>query len=93
MKEEKLIIQKVNLEKNQIHDIRRNIYVDLEKMVCIPIISFFTIFKYPVSIEDSDADMLERILQKYGLTDGFALFLGSLRECVIKNKFKTLKSL
>lgn len=59
MEEDKLLIQQVAEEQYQGHSTRRRLYVELEKEVGLPIISFFTSFKYPVMLEDSDADMLE----------------------------------
>lgn len=46
-------------------------------MLGAPVISFFTSFKYPVMIEDDDVDMLEGVLQKCNLSDGFYLLLNS----------------
>jgi ClpP class serine protease len=77
MEEEKLAIQKVISEREQTLDSRKHLYLALEKEFDIPIISFFTSFIYPVGIEDSDAAMLEGILQKCDLSKGFALMLSS----------------
>lgn len=77
MKEDKIIIQKVISERNQTLDTRRDLYIALQKFVKVPVISFFTSFKYPVSIEDNDADILQGVLQKLKLNEGFALFLSS----------------
>ena len=77
MKEDKLIIQQVAEERYQGHSTRKHLYLELEKQIGIPIISFFTSFRYPVMIEDSDADMLEGIFQKTDLSKGFALLLSS----------------
>lgn len=64
-------------EQTQQLSTRRHLYVELEKTMGIPVISFFTSFRYPVSLEDSDADMLEALLQKCDLPNGFALMLSS----------------
>jgi len=77
MKEDKLITQQVAEEQYQGHSTRKHIYLELEKMIGLPIISFFTSFRYPVMLEDSDADMLEGVLQKNDLSKGFVLFLSS----------------
>lgn len=77
MKEDKLVIQQVAEEQYQEHGTRRRLYLELEKRVGLPIISFFTSFRYPVMLEDSDADMLEGVLQKCDLSKGFALLLSS----------------
>lgn len=75
--EDKIVIQQVAEEQYQGHSTRKHLYVDLEKMIDKPIISFFTSFRYPVMIEDSDADMIEGILQKSDLSNGFTLVLNS----------------
>ncbi|MCD6474371.1 MAG: hypothetical protein J7K47_05660 [Thermoplasmata archaeon] len=74
---DKIVIQQVAEEQYQGHSTRRHLYVELEKMMGKPIISFFTSFRYPVMIEDSDADMIEGIFQKSDLSNGFALVLNS----------------
>jgi len=77
MKEDKLVIQQVAEERFQGHDTRKRLYSELEKEIGIPIISFFTSFTYAVMLEDNDADMLEGVLQKCDLSEGFALLLSS----------------
>lgn len=77
MKEDKLISQQVAEEQYQEHSTRKHLYLELEKEIGQPIISFFTSFTYPVMLEDSDADMLEGVLQKSDLSKGFALLLNS----------------
>lgn len=77
MNKTKLILQKVKEEQFQGHSTRKDLYGIIEKELNLPIISFFTSFLYPVMIENSDADMLEGILHKYDLKEGFILFLSS----------------
>ena len=77
MEEDKLVIQQVAEERFQGHDTRKGLYSELEKEIGVPIISFFTSFTYAVMLEDNDADMLEGILQKCDLSEGFALLLSS----------------
>jgi len=77
MKEDKLVIQQVAEEQYQGHSSRKHLYLELGKEIGVPIISFFTSFRYPVMLEDSDADMLEGVLQKCDLSKGFALLLSS----------------
>ena len=77
MEEDKLVIQQVAEEQYQGHSTRKQLYSDLEKEIGIPIVSFFTSFRYAVMIEDNDADMLEGVLQKCCLSKGFALLLSS----------------
>jgi hypothetical protein len=77
MEEDKLVIQQVLEERLQGHSTRKHLYLELEKEIGIPIISFFTSFTYAVMMEDNDADMLEGVLQKCDLSKGFALLLSS----------------
>lgn len=77
MAEDKLIIQRVLEEQYQGHSTRRHLYTKLQAFVKVPVISFFTSFTYAVMLEDSDADMLEGVLQKCDLSKGFALLLSS----------------
>lgn len=71
------VIQQVMTEQNQGHETRREIYNKLEQWLGRPIVSFFTSFNFPVMIEDTDADMLEGILQKMDLSNGLALVISS----------------
>lgn len=77
MKGDKLVIQQVMEEQYQGHSTRKYLYSELEREIGLPIISFFTSFRYPVMLEDSDADMLEAVLQNSDLSRGFALLLSS----------------
>lgn len=74
---EKLIIQRVHEEQYQGHETRQSLYKKLDNQLKMPLISFFSSFRYPVMIEDNDADMLEGILQKTDLSKGFILLLSS----------------
>jgi hypothetical protein len=71
------VIQRVMTEQGQGHETRQSIFVELEKELKRPVVSFFTSFRFPVMIEDADADMLEGVLQKMDLSDGVVLFISS----------------
>jgi ClpP class serine protease len=71
------VIQQVMVEQNQDHKTRRSLFIQLEKQLNRPVVSFFTSFKFPVMIEDADADMLEAILQKINLSSCLALLVSS----------------
>lgn len=71
------VIQRVMTEQHQGHETRQRIFVELEKELKRPVVAFFTSFKFPVMIEDADADMLEGVLQKLDLSKGLALFISS----------------
>jgi len=76
-KELEPVIQQVMTEQNQSHETRKRLFVELEKELKRPVVSFFTSFRFPVTIEDTDADMLEGVLQKMDLSDGLVLFINS----------------
>ena len=71
------IISRVMTERMQGHDTRKSIFLKLEEQLGRPVVSFFTSFKFPVSIGDDDADMLEAVLQKIDLSKGLVLFISS----------------
>jgi len=71
------VYQHVMTEQNQGHETRRKLYIDLEKEIGLPVISFLTSFNFPVMIEDADADMIEGLLQKIDLSKGLALLINS----------------
>jgi len=64
-------------EIQQSHKTRVHLFKQIEEKLGIPCISFFTSFVYPVSIEDTDADMIEGVLQNIDTSDGFALIINS----------------
>ena len=74
---EKIVYQKVKEEQFQAHITRVSLYKKLEKEIGTPVISLFTSFKYPVILDDNDADMLEGLLQKCHIPDNFTLFINS----------------
>jgi ClpP class serine protease len=69
------VYQHVMTEQNQGHETRYKLYLDLEKELNMPIVSFCTSFLFPVMIED--ADMIEGLLQKIDLSNGLALLVNS----------------
>lgn len=71
------IYQKVKEEQLQLHPTRRLLYGKMEKLIGRPVISFFTSFRYPVMIEDGDAQMLEGVLQVCDFSKGLALIINS----------------
>ncbi len=71
------VISQVLAERTQAHDTRRRLFRRLEAVLNRTVIAFFTSFKYPVMIDDSDADMLEALLQKADTSKGLALVISS----------------
>ena len=65
------------IEKNQGHETRKYIIEKIEKQIKRPLITFFTSFRFPVMIEDADADMLEGIIQKMDRKNGLAILISS----------------
>jgi hypothetical protein len=74
---EKLTFQKIVEERGQAHPLRKKLYKDLENRLGKPVVAFFTSFVYPVSIEDSDANMLEEVLQRLDLSSGLVVLINS----------------
>ncbi len=75
--QDKLVMEKVLHERMQGPDTRKYLYKKIRKFTKKPVISFFTSFNYPVMITNDDADMLEGLLQKCDLSNGFYLLLSS----------------
>lgn len=71
------IYQKVKGEQLQLHPTRKLLYRKLQKLVGRPVVAFFTSFRYPVMLEDSDAEMLEGVLQACDFSKGLALVISS----------------
>jgi hypothetical protein len=46
----------VQIEKRQLHATRKRLYQELEKVLDMPVLAFFTSFRHPVMIDDWDAD-------------------------------------
>lgn len=72
-----LIFQRVLEEQFQRHPTRKSLYSKLQKLVGRTVVSLFTSFRYPVMLEDNDAEMLEGVLQTCDLSDGLALLISS----------------
>src|SRR5208283_4940283 len=73
-----LTAKQISDERGQGLSTRKDLYLDLEKILGVPVISFFTSFVYPIMIEDTDAEMLEGLLQICeNLNNGFALLISS----------------
>jgi ClpP class serine protease len=71
------VISRIMAERNQGQETRIPFFEKIEEILGIPIITFFTSFRFPVGIEDSDVDMLAGFLQMLDLSKGFALMINS----------------
>jgi hypothetical protein len=65
------IMKRLMREVGQDHEIRKPLYENLEKALGgnKRVVSFFTSFRYPVILEDDDADMLEDVLANTSLDE------------------------
>src|SRR5690349_935396 len=72
-----LVYDRILEEENQGHSTRRLLFEALAQQIGRPVVSFFTSFRFPVMIQDDDADMLEGVLRSLDLTDGLALCISS----------------
>ena len=73
----KLLFDRVKQEQFQLHETRKKLYLQLQKLLGLPIVALFTSFRYPVMLEDGDANMLEAILQESDLSSGLCLVVSS----------------
>jgi hypothetical protein len=71
------VFYRVLIEQSQGHETRQHLFIELEKKLGRPVISFFTSFSMPVMIDDSDVGLLEGILQEVNLENGLVLILSS----------------
>ncbi len=72
-----LVYDRVLEEVGQGHSTRKELFDTLAAHLERPVVSFFTSFRYPVMIQDDDADMLEGVLQSLDLSNGLALVISS----------------
>jgi hypothetical protein len=71
------VITRVLAERSQQHATRKSLFNKLEEELQRPVVAYFTSFRYPVAVDDSDADMLEGLLQAMDLSKGLALVISS----------------
>jgi Serine dehydrogenase proteinase len=72
-----LVYDRVLEEEGQGHPTRKGLFESISEQLGRPVVSFFTSFRFPVMIEDDDADMLEGVLQSLDLSNGLALCINS----------------
>jgi hypothetical protein len=72
-----LVYDRVLEEVGQGHATRKELFEKLETHLERPVVSVFTSFRYPVMLQDDDADMLEGVLQSMDLSKGLALVISS----------------
>ncbi len=71
------VISQVFTEQGQAPETRKEIIEKLEVELGRPVLTYFTSFKYPFPIEESDVDIIEGFLQTMDLSKGLALFISS----------------
>lgn len=72
-----LVFSRINQERNQGHDTRKRLFYKIEELLNRPLLSYFTSFEHPVSIDDRDVNTIEAILQSMDLSNGLALMISS----------------
>lgn len=71
------IISKILNERNQAHPTRQQLFSELGRELGRPVITFFTSFRYPVSIDDADVEMMEGLLRTLDTAQGIAIIISS----------------
>ncbi len=74
---EELVYTRLLEERSQGPSTRQPILRRLEEHRGRKVVTFFTSFRYPVLMNDEDADLLEGLLQKADLSSGLSLILNS----------------
>jgi len=74
---EELVYIRLLEERNQGPSTRQPVLKRLEERRERKVVLFFTSFRYPVLMDDEDADLLEGLLQKLDLSSGLSLILNS----------------
>jgi hypothetical protein len=72
-----LVISAVQNERFQAHETRQSQFVALEAEIGRPVVTLFTSFRYPVSINDDDLSILEGLLQTLNTENGIAIMINS----------------
>ena len=67
----------VHAETKQAHATREHLFEKIEEEIGCPLVSFFTSFHWPVTVDDSDADIIQSILSNIDLSNGLALLINS----------------
>lgn len=77
MSNNKPILNEILEEQNQGHSTRKKLFAELERELDRPVVTFFTTFVQAGMIENTDADMIEGVLQKMDLSKGLTLIISS----------------
>ena len=56
---------------------RQHLFEEIEEEIGRPLVSFFTSFHWPVTVDDGDADIIQSILSNLSLDNGLALLINS----------------
>lgn len=68
---------RIQTETQQEHATRKSLYEKIETILGRPLVSFFTSFVHPVQIDDDDADIIQSVLSRTDISNGFALLINS----------------
>lgn len=75
--ERDIVHAKVQKEKQQHQETRRLLFEQIEESIGLPLVAYFTSFRYPVMIDNNDAEMLEQVFRATDLSKGLALMISS----------------
>ena len=65
------VISRITTERRQ-HPTRRKLLTDLANRLGRPVVTFFTSFRYPVSTDDTDVEMMDGLLRTLDAKNGVA---------------------
>lgn len=71
------VVRRVMAERSQDHGTRVRLFEEIEEQLERPLVTYFTSFRYPVQMEDTDVDMLAGLLQMLDLSNGLVLIISS----------------
>ena len=71
------VVSQIITERRQGHPTRQKLFSDLTDCLGRPVVTFFTSFRYPVSIDDTDVEMMEGLLRTLDMENGVAVIISS----------------
>lgn len=71
------VVSQIITERRQGHPTRQKLFSDLTDRLGRPVVTFFTSFRYPVSIDDTDVEMMEGLLRTLDMENGVAVIISS----------------